>query len=58
MRVITMIPSANKGAAELILSFAEDTTEATRLMYKADLYGQLMIPIYSAIDSMDLLVLL
>lgn len=41
--------------AELISGFSLDTIEGTRLMYKANLLGQMLVLMYSAIDSMGLL---
>jgi hypothetical protein len=47
--------SHKRSTDELITGFAGDTIKAAKLMYENDLYGQLMVIIYSAIDSMGLL---
>lgn len=47
--------ATNLKNVDLTASFVRDTIKGTRLMCEAKLFGQLMILIYSAIDSMGLL---
>jgi hypothetical protein len=48
-------PTVTQPTAEMITGFAKDTINAAQLLYSNHLIGQMMVIIYSAIDTMGLL---